>query len=149
MTTRYFEDISTEEARICGSRVVTREEILDFAEQYDPQEFHVDEEAAADSQLGGLVASGWHTAAVSMRLLVDGYLSEVAVVGALGVDRLRWRHPVRPGDELTVDVSPLRKEPWDDRNGKVDFSVTATNQRDEEVLSRTDLVLIERRETAK
>ncbi len=146
MTTRHFEDISTAEAYPCGSRVVTEEEILAFAEQYDPQYYHVDKEAAADSQFGGLIASGWHTAAVCMRLLVDSYLSEIAVVGALGIDELRWRHPVRPGDEITVEVTPTEKEEWNDRNGKVDFSVRATNQHDEEVLSRTDLVLIERRE---
>lgn len=146
MTTRYFEDISTDEDCTCGSRVVSKAEILSFAEQYDPQYFHVDEEAAADSRFGGLIASGWHTAAVSMRLLVEGYLSEISVIGALGIEELRWRRPVHPGDELTVTVTPVQKESWDDRSGKVDFSVRVSNQHDEVVLSRTDLVLIERRE---
>jgi acyl dehydratase len=98
---------------------VTAEEIVEFAGKYDPQPFHVDEAAAADSIFGGLVASGWHTCAMAMRLLVDGYLSEAGTRGALGVDDLRWHHPVRPGDVLRIRSEIVDKEPWSDGLGLV------------------------------
>ncbi len=83
-----------------GTRDVGAAEIREFAERYDPQSIHVDPEAAAASMYGGLIASGWHTAAMTMRLLVDDLLSETAALGAKGVDELRWDAPVRPGDRL-------------------------------------------------
>lgn len=145
MTIQHFEEISTGKTHTCGAREVTRQEIIDFAEQYDPQQFHINEAAAEKTMFGGLIASGWHTAAVCMRLLVDSYLSDIAVVGALGVDEIRWSNPVRPGDELTVEVTPISKESWDDSKGLVELAVNGYNQDSDEVLARTDRVLIERR----
>jgi acyl dehydratase len=79
-----------------------------------------------------------------MGLFVDGFLRDIAVIGALGIDELRWRNPVHPGDEIAIDVSMSEKEQWSDQAGRVDFSVVGRNQEGKEVLSRTDLVLIER-----
>jgi acyl dehydratase len=141
----YFEDLRVGDTGEHGSYEVTAAEITEFAEQYDPQPFHTDPEAAADSPFGGLVASGWHTAAVTMRLLVDGHLSDGATRGALGVDELRWRRPVRPGDELTVRTEIVDRDGWDDESGVVSVRVT-TETDGEEVLSMVGLVLYERRE---
>lgn len=128
-----------------GSYEVTAEEIVAFAEQYDPQPFHTDPDAAAETPFGGLVASGWHTAAMTMRLLVDGPLSELATRGALGVDELRWRSPVRPGQTLTVETEVVAKEGWDEDTGKIDVAGT-TSAEDEVALSMVGLVLVDRRE---
>ncbi|WP_435348432.1 MaoC family dehydratase [Haloarchaeobius sp. HRN-SO-5] len=105
----YFEDIEVGETREYGTYVVDDDEIVSFAEQYDPQPFHTDPEAAARSLFGGLVASGWHTGAMTMRLLVDGIFPGTAAMGAVGVDDLRWPNPVRPGDELHVETEVLEK----------------------------------------
>lgn len=143
MATRYYGDLETDASYTLGPRTVTEENIVEFAERYDPQSIHVDPEAAAESTFGGLIASGWHTAAVSMRLLVDGLLDDVAVVAALGVDELRWRKPVRVDDELRVTTTVADKESWDDEKGLVTFDVAAINQNDEVVMTRSDLVLVE------
>lgn len=103
--TTYFEELSVDEPTTFGTYVMTREEILEFAERWDPQPFHVDEQAAEASIYGGLIASGWHVAAATMRLLVDGYLADVAGMGSPGLEELRWLAPVRPGDELSIRVT--------------------------------------------
>ncbi|HJL57592.1 MAG: MaoC family dehydratase [Arenicellales bacterium] len=99
---RYFEDYREGEVLECGPVIVEREEVMAFARRYDPQAFHVDPAAATQSVFGGLIASGWHTAALTMRLLVDNYISHVASLSSPGVDELRWLAPVRPGDALSV-----------------------------------------------
>ncbi|WP_415380872.1 MaoC family dehydratase [Halosimplex sp. TS25] len=144
---QYFEDLAVGETAEFGSYEVTAEEITTFAERYDPQPFHTDPEAAADSPFGGLVASGWHTAAMTMRLLVDNHLADGATRGALGVDELRWRRPVRPGDELVVRTEIVGKDDWDEDNGLVSVAIT-TEADGEEALSMVGLVLYERREAA-
>ncbi|MFC4405300.1 MaoC family dehydratase [Haloarchaeobius iranensis] len=106
----YFEDIAVGDTDDYGSYTVDAEEIMEFAGQYDPQPFHTDEEAAAESLFGGLVASGWHTSAITMRLLVTGIFPETSAMGAVGVDELRWPNPVRPGDELHVETEVLETE---------------------------------------
>ena len=113
---RYFEDFRVGEVVRLGTKRLSAEEIVAFAREYDPQPFHVDEEAAARSPYGGLIASGWHTAAVFMRLFVEELLVGSASLGSPGVEELRWLHPVRPGDELTgvvrvVDVRPSERTP--------------------------------------
>ena len=143
----YFEDLTVGETAEFGTYEVTADEMTGFAEQYDPQPFHTDPEAAAETPFGGLVASGWHTASMTMRLLVDNHLSEGAARGALGVDDLRWRRPVRPGDELTVWTEIVDKEDWDDENGLVSVEIT-TEADGAEVLSMVGLVLYERRDPA-
>jgi len=100
MTGLAFEDLEVGRDYPLGSYAVTREEIIAFAADFDPQPFHLDEAAAADSMFGGLAASGWHTAAMAMRLMYDGVIAGSTAAGGLGVDRLDWRRPVRPGDTL-------------------------------------------------
>ena len=141
----YFEDLTVGETTEFGTYEVTADEMTSFAEEYDPQPFHTDPDAAAESPFGGLVASGWHTASMTMRLLVDNHLSEGAARGALGVDDLRWRRPVRPGDELAVRTEIVDKADWDDENGLVSVGIT-TEADDHEVLTMVGLVLYERRE---
>ncbi|QSG09728.1 MaoC family dehydratase [Halapricum desulfuricans] len=141
----YFEDISVGETETFGSYTVSRDEIVEFARQYDPQPFHVDGEAAAESPFGGLVASGWHTAAMTMRVLVDGFLERAATRGALGVDELRWYDPVRPGDTLSARTEVVATEPWSDAYGKVDVRVE-THVDGEVVCSMVGLILFARRE---
>jgi acyl dehydratase len=102
MTSLYLEDFQPGQTFDLGSRVITRDEIVAFARQFDPQPFHLDEEAALSSPFGGLIASGWHTAATFMRLYVDNLLSGAASMGSPGVEQLRWLAPVRPGDELSA-----------------------------------------------
>ncbi len=96
--TLYLEDFHPGDRRALGARTVTREEIIAFAQQFDPQPFHLDD---ASGVYGGIIASGWHTAALAHRLLVDGLVKDVASLGSPGVDELRWLRPVRPGDTLT------------------------------------------------
>ena len=102
-----FEDFVPGSVRTFGTVLVTEDKIIGFARRYDPQVFHSDPVAARKTVYGGLVASGWHTAAMTMRLIVEHYLSRVLSVGSPGVDELRWLKPVRPGDILSVRVSIL------------------------------------------
>ncbi|MEV4055547.1 MaoC family dehydratase [Amycolatopsis sp. NPDC049688] len=102
MTDRYFEDYVPGVTHDCGSVEVSEAEILEFARRYDPQDFHVDAAAAADGPFGGLIASGWHTASLMMRLYAEHYLSAVSSLGSPGVDELRWPRPVRPGVVLRL-----------------------------------------------
>jgi acyl dehydratase len=102
---RYWEDFSVGDATELGEVEVTRDEIVEFAQRFDPQPFHVDEQAAANGPFGGLVASGWHTAALFMGLFVRGILLDSASMGSPGVEELRWTAPVRPGDRLTARVT--------------------------------------------
>jgi len=142
-----LEDLVPGQRRSFGPRVLTREEILAFARDWDPQPFHLDEEAAARSPFGGLIASGWQTAALCMRLVVDGLLAGSTSIGSPGLDELRWLKPVRPGDALTVEltvleVTPSRSKP--DR-GSVRLSYTCTNQKGETVMTLVARVIFLRR----
>ncbi|WP_225333937.1 MaoC family dehydratase [Halomicrobium urmianum] len=136
----YFEDVTVGDAATVGEYEVTAAEIVEFAEGYDPQSIHTDEEAAADSPFGGLIASGWHTAAMTMRLLVDDYYADRAALAATGVDELRFLEPVRPGDTLTAEIEVRETEPWDDDRGLV-RSAVRTTAGDETVLTMEPLVL--------
>jgi acyl dehydratase len=102
---RFFEDYIPGAIYEFGSISVEEAEIISFARRFDPQPFHTDPEAAAQSMYGGLIASGWHSASLMMRLVVDHYLSHVASLGSPGVDELRWLYPVRPGDTLSIRVA--------------------------------------------
>jgi acyl dehydratase len=99
---RYFEDYALGATYECGSFSVDAASIISFGKEFDPQPFHTDPVAAADGPFGGLIASGWHTAALTMRRLVENYLSAEASLGGAGVDEIRWPLPVRPGDTLRV-----------------------------------------------
>ena len=101
----YFEDFAPGQEYDLGSHTLEKAAMIEFATEFDPQPFHVDEEAAKQSIYGGLIASGWQTGGVFMRLLCDGILLRVRSMGSPGVDELRWLIPVRPGDELSVRVT--------------------------------------------
>lgn len=107
---QYFEDLTEGRVIALGARQITLEEIIDFAQQYDPQSFHVDEDAARSSAFGGLIASGIHTLGFYMRHFVDGLLSDSTSLGSPGLDEVRWPCPVRPGDvlECTYRVQSAR-----------------------------------------
>lgn len=139
-----YEAVTPGETIELGSRTVTREEIIAFAERYDPQEFHLSGDH--DGPFGGVVASGWHTAAVTMRLLVDGYLREANAVGSPGLEGLRWPEPVRPGDRLTATLTIGETEDWDDRRGLVHHEIETHNQDGERVLWVDALTLYPRSE---
>jgi acyl dehydratase len=134
---RYFEDYVAGSVHEFGAITVAADEVIAFARRFDPQPFHTDPDAAQQSIFGGLIASGWHTAALMMRLIVENYLSQVASLGSPGVDELRWLKPVRPGDTLSVRVTTLetncsRSKP--DR-GIVRSFIEVLNQHREVVMS--------------
>ena len=104
---RYFEDYIAGSVHEYGSIAVEQEEIISFAERFDPQVFHTDPEGAKNTIFEGLIASGWHTCGLMMRLFVDHFLPKVASLGSPGVDELRWNKPVRAGDELSIRVNVL------------------------------------------
>src|SRR5271154_7264857 len=103
----YFEDFPLGEILEFGDRHVTAEEIIEFARQFDPQPFHLDAEAARGTQAGGLIASGWHTASLLMRMCCDAFVSRSASQGGPGVEELNWVKPVRPGDRLRARRTTL------------------------------------------
>lgn len=115
MPEHYFEDFEAGKLYELGSRTVTEEEIVAFAREFDPQPFHVDPEAAAQSVFGGLIASGWHTNAMWMRLYADSMLARAASMGSPGVEELRWLAPVRPGDTLRATLTVLEATPSERR----------------------------------
>jgi len=144
---RHFEDFGPGDVIELGSRRITRESIIAFAKEFDPQVFHVDEEAAKQTIFGGLLASGWHTGSLLMRLLHDGLLSHTASLGSPGIDELRWVKPVRPGDTLSgrmtvLESIPSRSKP--DR-GMVRSLMELRNQHGEVVLTVKGLSLLGRR----
>jgi acyl dehydratase len=147
MPTRYLEDFHPGMVAEAGSVQVTEAEILEFATRYDPQPFHVDAEAARRSIYGGLIASGWHTVALTMRLLVDNVFQGSASMGSPGVDNLRWLLPVRPGDTLSPRVTVLetrasRSKP--DR-GVLRFRVEVANQDGELAMTMEGAAFVGRR----
>jgi len=137
MRERYFEDYRVGESVEFGDHLVTEREIIDFATAYDPQPFHVDPAAAARTHFGGLIASGWLTGSILMRMLVDHFISPVASMGSPGIDELRWLSPVRPGDRLRARVTVLaarRSESKPDR-GLLQALQEVLNQNGEVVMS--------------
>ena len=111
----YWEDLEIDSVRELGSHTITREEIMDFARQFDPQPFHLDEQAAKESVFGGLCASGWHTCGLAMRLMVTNFLHEAASLGSPGLEDVRWLKPVFPGDTLSLRHAILAKRPMNSR----------------------------------
>ena len=138
-TMDYFEDFSVNQRFSFGRYTVTRDEIVDFATQYDPQAFHTEENHPLSIQLGGIMASGWHTTAIFMRLAVDAYLGNAAVLTSPGVDELRWLAPVRVGDVISGEaiVEQARLSASKPDRGIVTTGVRLWNQRDIEVLRMT------------
>lgn len=143
----YFEDFVPGQEFDLGTRTVNDDEIIAFATQFDPQPFHIDKEAAAKSIYGGVIASGWHTCAMIMRMVVDGMPCANSSMGSPGLDGVRWLQPVRAGDtlslrHLTKDVKASNSKP--DR-GVVWSKWTATNQRGEEVCTIDGMAMFRRR----
>jgi acyl dehydratase len=143
----YFEDFPPDWTIELGPRRITREEIIGFAAQYDPQPMHLDEAAARQTMLGGLGASGWHTCAFMMKMITDGLLLDTASMGAPGVDEARWLKPVRPGDSLTVrgSVRGTRVSQSKPDRGFVTLHWEVFNDRDEKVMTLTCPQMIMRR----
>lgn len=144
ITDRYFEDYVPGSIHEFGSILVDQDEVISFAKRYDPQDFHTDPEAAKQTIFGGLIASGWQTAGLMMRLYADHYLSKVASLSSPGVDELRWKHPVRPGDELSlrVTVTEARRSNSKPDRGIVRSFIEVLNQNNEVVLSMSALNLL-------
>jgi acyl dehydratase len=145
----YLDDIAVGQTFVTGTVQVETEKVKAFAAEFDPQPFHLDAEAARASMFGGLVASGWHTAALTMRLLVDGEFQIVGGLIGLGVEEVRWPRPVRPGDVLHVesevlDVRPSKSQP--DR-GIVKMRNTTRNQAGEPVMVQVVNIIAPRRPT--
>jgi acyl dehydratase len=144
---RYWEDIKAGEVIELGSRAVTKEAILAFAREFDPQPFHADEAAAQRTIWGGLIASGWHTGSMLMRLFYDGFLKDTVSLGSPGIDELKWLKPVRPGDTLSgrltiLETAPSRSKP--DR-GIVSSLMEVVNQHGEVVMTTKGVNFFARR----
>lgn len=145
---RYFEDYTVGEVAEFGDHVVTEEEIVTFAQTYDPQPFHTDAEAARMSHFGGLVGSGWMTGAIVMRLYCDHFIPRHSAMGSPGIDKVRWQHPVRPGDRLRARATILattRSRSRPDR-GVVTILQEAVNQHGKTVMSYEGRAMFLRRE---
>ncbi len=144
----FYEDIEVGEGGFTGSYPVTREEILDFGRRWDPQPFHVDEDAAAASHFGGLVASGWNTTAIAMRLMVDSLRENGGEsLGSPGTEEIRWLRPVRPGDTLKAHLEVVGKRELASRadRGLVKLKTRLFNQNEEEVMVMTSFGMFRRR----
>ncbi|HLN47233.1 MAG TPA: MaoC family dehydratase [Magnetospirillaceae bacterium] len=146
MTDRYFDDFAVGQTHQTDSAVVHLDEIVDFARRYDPQPFHLDDGAAEASVFKGMTASGWFTAALTMRLIVQSNVMKATGIIGVGIDELRWPRPVRPGDTLRVtmeiiDVKPSQRQP----RGIVSVKLTTRNQHDEVVLSEIARLVVPRR----
>lgn len=148
VVTRSYEDFSLGETISLPAYQVDEQEMVAFAERYDPQYFHTDADAARRSPFAGLIASGWLTTAIAMRMQCDGFLGDSSCVGSPGVDEIRWLLPVRPGDILcgTVEVTGLRPSRSRPDRGLVTSAVTIRNQAGERVMTLTTLAIYLRRQ---
>ena len=149
MSICYFEDFQVGNVFELGTTSVTEEDIIAFARQFDPQPFHVDPAQARESVFGGIIASGWHTGSLLMRLLVDNFLQQTVSLGSPGVDEVRWLQPLRPRDILRARLTILECRA---SKSRADMGILRSrcelfNQRDELVMSVTGLHLIGRRPT--
>lgn len=144
MSDRYFQDYEPGTTSHHGPIQVDEAEVLDFARRFDPQPFHVDAEAAAAGPFGGLIASGWHTCALMMRLLAEEYLSPASSLGSPGIDELRWVRPVRPGDLLTLraTVRDARLSRSKSDRGLVTTGIELVNQSGDVALTLVAMNLI-------
>jgi len=146
----YWEDFTPGRVFETPTRTLSEEDIVRFAREYDPQIFHTDAEAARATPFGGLIASGWQTCGITMRLMCDGYLLETSCAGSPGLEELRWLKPVRPGDTLRLKTTVLESTPSGKQpnRGTVLFRWDTLNQNDEIVLSMRGRQLFLRRTSA-
>jgi acyl dehydratase len=142
-----FEDFAPGQIYDCGEHLLTADEIIAFAREYDPQPQHVDPAAAETGMLGGLIASGWHLCAISMRMIVDHVFGRSTSLGSPGVDEVQWRRPARPGDRLRLKVEVLETRPSASRSdrGLVRFRVDMTRG-EQRVMFWTSTVMFGRRD---
>lgn len=150
MDTLYFEDFPVGQTYAYGDVEVSALRIKAFAEQFDPQPFHLDERAAQETMAGGLIASGWHTVVMLHRMNYEGFLKRMASQGGLGVEEIRWTKPVRPGDRLSARCTVAAARPSKSRPelGIVDFAFEALNQKGEVVMTEKLIALVKRRADA-
>jgi acyl dehydratase len=144
----FYEDLEVGRARRFGHYEVTREEVLDFARNYDPQPFHLEDHAAAKTHFGRLAASGWHTCSMTMAMLVESRRERPeAVLGAIGIDDLRWLKPVHPDDVLSCETELLEKRRSKSKpnTGILKTRIAAFNQDGEQVLSMIGIVMVRTR----
>ncbi|HET9903439.1 MAG TPA: MaoC family dehydratase [Xanthobacteraceae bacterium] len=146
----YWEDFTPGSIETYGPRVVTREEIVAFAAEFDPQPMHLDEEAARATLLGGLAASGWHSCAIVMRMICDGFMLDSSSMGSGGIDEVRWLRPLRPGDSVTVRRTTLETRASRSRPnmGTATFLFELVNQHGETVMTMRCTIMFGRRKTA-
>ena len=132
----YFDDLAVGQKYPFAKRTVSEEEIIDFARQYDPQRFHIDREAARATPFGGVIASGWHTGALTMRLMCDAWILNSSSVGSPGIDQLKWAHPVRPNDTLSgyAEVLSVKESKSKPDRGIAQVLMLTKNQNDQHVL---------------
>ena len=145
----FFEDFEVGTTEEFGEYLVTEEEILEFASKYDPQAFHLSDEDATATLFGGLCASGWHTCAIAMRMLVDNMPESNKSLGSPGIDELRWTRPVFPGDTLRVKTTVLSKTNSRSRPdlGSLQMQNEVFNQKNELVMSNKPIVIYRKRDT--
>ena len=151
MTIRYyFEDFTIGRVFDSGTRQLSEQDILGFASEYDPQYFHTDPEAAKQSIFGGLIASGWQTVGVCMRLMCDSYLLESSSMGSPGVDEVRWVKPVYPGDTLRMRATVIAAKPSSSKpdRGIATMRCNIYNQKDELVMHMQGMQMMQRRPAA-
>lgn len=128
-----------------GPKTITKEEIIEFASEFDPQPFHIDETSLQAENVGGLIASGWHTSSIFMRMMCDAFLLETASQGSAGLEEVRWLSPVRPGDTLhgTAEVVGRRVSRSNPKLGLVDFAYELRNQNNETVMTVRGMGMID------
>ena len=146
----YFEDFIAESVAEYGPKLVTREEIIAFAAQFDPQPMHLDEEAARATMLGGLAASGWHSCSILMRMMCDWFVLDSASWGGPGVEEVRWLKPIRPGDQLTIrrTIVETRASKSRPEMGLVKFHYALVNHAGETAMTLVTTMMIGQREAA-
>ena len=145
-----FEDFPTGHFGTFGPRHVTREEIIAFATEFDPQPMHLDEDAANRSLLKGLAGSGWHMCALMMRMMFDGFIQRTMSLGSPGVKEMRWLAPFRPGDDLTLDIDVIEARPSQSRpeTGIVTFKCMTRNAANQPLADMTVTLIVKRRAAA-
>lgn len=145
-----FEDFPPGRFGSFGPRRVTREEILAFAAEFDPQPMHLDEEAARQSMLNGLSGSGWHLCSIMMRMMFDGFIARTASLGSPGVNELRWLAPLRPGDDLSLDVEVAEARTSRSRpdTGIVTFKCRVRNAAGQALCEMVSPIIVGRRDVA-
>ncbi len=146
----YWEDFQAGSVREFGAKRIDRDEVIRFATEFDPQPFHLTDEAARQTPFGGLVASGWHTCAMVMRMMCDDYLLRAASLGSPGLESLKWRKPVRPGDVIRVRMTMLEVRPMESKPqiGLVRCRWDVLNQDDDVVLEMEGWGMFRRRPVA-